>query len=392
MTPVNRFRHQTYRSERPTSPYHLLPAVSPTDPRTGEYAEQLAASGTAFQRAHVAAIYCVHGTFAGNDTFGLLTELARYTPGLRRALGRLGKRAVNLIAGETGNYTPQFVASLEKGLRANTSETIPVRLFNWSSVNNHIGRADGAVHLIYELAKLAEALPKDRFQAVSPRILLWGHSHGGNVLAIVTSLLAGEREARDKFFQATRTFYQPWFWGKVDLPIWQQVRELLDNGEHPLRRMKLDIATFGTPVRYGWDDDSYTQLLHFIHHRPPKHREEYLAPFPPSLGRMLTAADGDYTQQIGICGTNLAPLPLALRTFLADQRLGRFLERDVPRMRLSKRLRYGMRVPDAGTTLLVDYNQVAGCIHQHLAGHALYTRRKWLPFHCQQIAQRFYGG
>ena len=105
---------------------------------------------------------------------------------------------------------------------------------------------------------------------------------------------------------------------------------------------------------------------------------------------MLKAADGDYIQQIGISGTNIVPLPIAFRTFLADWRLDNFLERKVPRMRLLNRLRHRTRVHDAGTTLLVDYTDVAPSIHQNLAGHTLYTRRKWLPFHCQQIAKRFY--
>ncbi len=41
--------------------------------------------------------------------------------------------------------------------------------------------------------------------------------------------------------------------------------------------------------------------------------------------------DGDYIQQTGISGTNLMPLPLAVRTLLADWRLGKLLEHDVAR-------------------------------------------------------------
>ncbi len=391
MATTNRFRHQTYQSERPTSQYQLLPTVSPIDPQAIECKDLLATSGIAFRRANVEAIYCVHGTFAGNDALGLLTELSRFTPGLSHALSRFVKKTVDWVAGETGNFTPQFVSTLQNALTHHANDRIPVRLFNWSSQNNHIGRADGAIRLIYELAKRAESIPANRIQAMHPpRVLLWGHSHGGNVFALVTNLLAAEKEARDQFFHAARTFYQSCFLGKVDLPVWQEVRELLDNNEHPIRDLKLDIATFGTPVRYGWDADGYEQLLHFIHHRQAPESAEYLAPFPLKVGRMLKAADGDYIQQIGISGTNIVPLPIAFRTFLADWRLDNFLERKVPRMRLLNRLRHRTRVHDAGTTLLVDYTDVAPSIHQNLAGHTLYTRRKWLPFHCQQIAKRFY--
>ncbi len=40
-------------------------------------------------------------------------------------------------------------------MAAGAERTIPVRQFHWSSQNNHIARADGAVRLIAELARLA---------------------------------------------------------------------------------------------------------------------------------------------------------------------------------------------------------------------------------------------
>ena len=352
----------------------------------------MAAAGAAFAEARVEAVYCVHGTFVGNDALGLVTELARFAPSLSRKLARLGKRTVDRLVGEAGNYTPGFAAALQAGLRAGAGRTIPVRLFNWSSQNHHLGRADGAVRLIDELARLADDLPDEKFSdAQPPRIVLWGHSHGGNVLALVTNLLGADRGARDEFFQAARSFYRPWLRQKTDMPVWPRVRQWLDDPQHPLRRIALDVVTFGTPVRYGWDTDGYARLLHVIHHRPPENRAEYLAPYPPSLRRIWHAADGDYVQQIGIAGTNFLPNPLAVRTLVADWRLGKLLQRNLKREWILKRLRHGVRVPDEGTTLLVDYRGITGGVRRHLAGHALYTRRKWLPFHCQAMVEQFYG-
>ena len=50
-----------------------------------------------------------------------------------------------------------------------------------------------------------------------------------------------------------------------------------------------------------------------------------------------------------------------------------------------------MRVAEEGKTLLVDYGPVEGNVAQHLAGHAVYTRISWLPFHVEEVARRFYG-
>jgi hypothetical protein len=248
------------------------------------------------------------------------------------------------------------------------------------------------VRLVAELAQLAKGLPEERLLAAEPpRIVLWGHSHAANVFALATNLLGGDSETREEFFHASRSFYRPWLWGKIDVPVWQSVRQLLGDPDHPLRRLKLDIVTFGGPVRYGWETGGYANLLHIIHHRPPSRGVEHQAPTSLAPGRMLSADDGDYVQQIGISGTNLAPNPLALRTFVADWRLDSLLERDLPRESVLKRLSHGTRVPDEGTTLLVDYERDEGGIQYHLLGHALYTRRKWLPFHCGEVAARFYG-
>jgi len=362
--------------------------VSPTHPRSVEFDEPLAVAGTRFGRAGVSAIYCVHGTFVGNDLLGLLTELSRFSLRLSQFFSHCGKSVVNAFTGEVGNYIGKFCSTLETQISAGAQRKIPVRLFNWSSQNNHIARADGAIRLIDELAQRAiasEASPGSRIQ-------LWGHSHGGNVLALLTQLLGANRDARNEFFQAARSYFQPWLFRGIDMPVWQRVRDLLDEDEHPVRKLLLDIVTFGTPIRYGWNAAGYAKLLHFIHHRPPPQGAEYLAPIPLKLLRIRKALDGDTIQQISISGTNFMPLPIALRTLLADWRLDRLLEKGVARESIFARLRHATRVPDAGTTLLTDYTEISPWLVRNIAGHGLYTRRKWLPFHCREIAERFYGG
>jgi len=142
----------------------------------------------------VVAVYLVHGTFVGPDALGVLAELARVFPKASNAVRRLIKRAVNKITGEAGNYTRSYARLFESAINRPDQPGIPVHLFNWSSENHHIGRADGAVRLINELASL-ELKP-------GQRVLLWGHSHAGNVFALMTNLLAGHAEAVESFFKA----------------------------------------------------------------------------------------------------------------------------------------------------------------------------------------------
>lgn len=332
----------------------------------------------------------MHGTFAGTDAIGLFTELSRYAPEFSKALSEFGKGSVNFVVGETGNYTPDYVTTMQTCLSQGQEKTIPVRLINWSGQNNHIARADGAVRLVFELAQVAEQLPSGSWDGKQPRIMLWGHSHGGNVFALLTNLLAADKAERDEFFHAARTFYRPWFWGDTDLPKWQKVRDILEQEDHPVRKLALDVVTYGTPIRYAWDMVSCSKLLHVIHHRSVEGQPEYLAP-PVRPDIALSGKQGDFMQQIAIAGTNIAPLPVALRTFLSDWRLDNFLERDLTVANLLTRLKHRMRVPEFGTTLLVEYDEVKWGVHQHLAGHAMYTRSKWLPFHCEQIAKHFYS-
>ena len=377
----NHFRHQEYRSERPTAPFHLLQADPPPPRESAEYRQRLQAAGDVFRAANVAAIYLVHGTFVGGDGLGMLRELSRVWPAAARLLRDQQKYALDWVVGDGGNYTAEFAGDLEHGLHRDGQPQIPVRVFQWSSENHHVGRADGAVELLAELAKEPPA---------GRRVLLWGHSHGGNVFAIITNLLGADEATRDRFFDAARIHYQVPIIGSFDVPEWRDVRELLAAAAHPLRSVALDFVTFGTPVRYGWDTGGYARLLHFVHHRPVENAPEYRAPFPPALEDITAARHGDFVQQVGIAGTNVAPHPWMVRTLLADRRLGTVLQSGLRMIDLPTRLQAGVRVPDEGETLLVDYGPIPGNVAQHAAGHAVYTRREWLLFHVEEVARRLY--
>lgn len=327
----------------------------------------------------------VHGTFVGDDPAGLLTSLERHLPSLAAPLRSVAAGMPQLALGELALYTTGFAETLARGLNPASQPAIHVQRFTWSGRNNHLGRADGAVRL---LIALHETHP-----APGNRLLLWGHSHAGNVFAILTHLLAADRDTLARFLFAAREFYESPRTRHIEQSHWQRARELLlDAPQPPLAGVALDLVTFGTPVRYGWETRGYSRLLHFIHHRPVPGRERHLAPpFPPSTADALRARWGDYIQQGGIAGTNIPPSLLSWRDHAADQTLGELLEAGLAQESVSTRLARGMRCPQEAQTLLVDYEAALPGIAAAISGHAVYLRSEWLLFHAEEIARRWYG-
>jgi hypothetical protein len=380
-------------------------------------------------QANVAAVYLIHGTFCGNDLLGVLTELARVAPHASERMRRVVKSAFDAVLGEVSNFTHGFAGRLERGLSAGAERTIPVRRFNWASPNTHIARADGAVRLIDELARFSNTiqppapspsegrageggeagtsatlaptsspLPNPPLQGEgtrrnshtgsAPRILIWAHSHGGNVLALATNLLGGDVETRRAFFEAARPFFQT-SGGRVDFPAWQRVEQLLDEPAHPVRNVALDLVTMGTPIRYGWETSGYAKLLHIAAHRPVHPKRDWHAPRYARLLRALAALDGDFVHQIGIAGSGFPVLPIFWRTHVANRKLKQLIARGVPRL-LFKNMAAGSRVHDEGHTELVNYNDPSWTPLGHMFGHAYYTRSRWLPLHSELVVDAFY--
>jgi len=388
MSNVSLFRHQDYTATRPVVPLHLLRPETPPPIGSNDFRHRMRRVADALRKARVGAIYLVHGTFNEADTLGILTDLARVFPSASKAVRGVIRRIAQKMAGGAGNFTPNYARYFEESLEdarqphASCPE-IPVRLFPWSAENHHIGRADGAIRLIDELASLDLEPGK--------RVLLWGHSHAGNVFALMSNLLAGKPQAIERFFDAAAIYYRWPLFGCIDIPVWARVRRLLTQDKGAFDASALDLVTFGTPIRYGWNREGYARLLHFIHHRPAPGTPEYRAPFPPKFNDIMTAASGDYVQQLGIAGTNVLPSRFAWRARMADQRLNDILQGEKPEIGDSHSFTAGAIVPDEGTALLVDYGLPGGHIAQHLAGHAVYTRKRWLLFHAEEVARRMYG-
>ncbi len=374
----NNFRHQAYTADPPELTPQFLPATPNPEDRD-ELARRMQAVGDCLCRAEVRAIYLVHGTFTGTDALDLARWVGHVAPTLAEWARLQNKALVDVLFGDFANFTPAFASELQQLLAGDGGRVIPVRLFLWASQNHHVGRADAALRLLDELAS-------HRFDG--GRALLLGHSHGGNVFALISNILGAEPEARRAFFDAVRPYYGGY---RANSALLERVEAFWNQEPHPLEDVALDLVTMGTPIRYGWDTGGYAKLLHFIYHRPCSEETTYRAVFPFAVEDVIAAAGGDYVQQIGIAGTNFAPHPLAWRTWRAELALNRLLQPDLRRRDLAARLAMGMRIPREGQTLLVDYGPQGLNFARHIAGHAVYTQREFMMFHAEEIARRFYN-
>jgi hypothetical protein len=382
MPVANHFRHQIYTDQPPVATYRTLVAGPPMDPAGDALIESLRAAGSQLRAANVSTIYLVHGTFVGADAWGVLRQVARVLPKAADAAQQINRRLMDHATGDRGNYNARFAEVFEAALHTPHERLIPVRRFEWTSENHHLGRAEAAVRLIDELANR-------KIVPANGRVLLWGHSHAGNVFALVTNLLAADARTRQRFFKAAESY---WRWphrGRVDRTAWARVQKRLAAG-NPLDGIKLDFVTFGAPIRYGWDTGGYAKLMHVVNHRPRADLPEYLTAMPTSAEDLLTARDGDYVHQLGIAGTNIMPDVVNWRALDADIRLGKLLQPGISRRELLDRLKLGMRVADEGHSLLVDYGAEDHNIAAHLAGHGVYTRLDRLAKHAEWVADAFY--
>nr|MBI3612873.1 hypothetical protein [Nitrospirota bacterium] len=85
-----------------------------------------------------------------------------------------------------------------------------------------------------------------------------------------------------------------------------RVESLLQAG-NVLNGALLDVATFGMPIRYGWDPTGIGKLLHLVNHRPMRtDGKRWLAKMelPQVTMEMPIAWGGDYVQQLATAVTD----------------------------------------------------------------------------------------
>ena len=358
--------------------YKLVQADFPPQPESQEFAEIFRQFGKRLAPKYDS-IYLIHGTFVGGDALGWNEQLSRRWPNAASKLTELGKLIVDKASGQSGNFTAEYARFFHDSIAEHSGHELDVRLFHWSGENTHAARCRAAIKFLANLLTHRAVLHVDTI-----RPLVFCHSHAGNVLALVSNLLAAPDETRNEFLRLVEPTFSH---ETAEQEIFSRVSSVLR--EATVREViSLDIVTLGTPIRYGWDTGGFDQLLHFVHHHPRAGKPEYLATIPKLGTELVTLAHGDFIQQLGIATTNFMPFLFDRKLVKAENRLGEFLQGNIDHSDFLERLRLGMRVPHDGTTLLVAYDDNHG-LARKIAGHAIYTRPEWLSFHVRETTNEF---
>ena len=329
---------------------------------------------------NVKLITFVHGAFARKDPLGLLNFLQPLIQNMPHAHDISAKtndfpeKHLKKFRSDVGCFTKEYKNLFSSGI-GNTSET---SLFSWTGGNYHLARLKGAVDLI---ADIASKVKKNKITK-EDRILLLGHSHGGQLFALITLFLEDGDSAKQLY--------------KIVEKCPNMKRENLIENLLTIDGIPLDFVTFGTPVRYKWGEYEHYRLISIINHRS----------LVQPIG-LLEIKDGDYIQQWAIAGTDIMPplAELALNDSL-DSTLDKGRDITVFVKRLQRKRRQKEKTTTgklAGKTILVDYcdnNPKSGLFDKPMSfpklaiktqfGHGVYTVKNTILFNIKLIHKYLY--
>jgi hypothetical protein len=395
----------------------LTDVVSPDSPG---WAEAMGQYGAALSQAGVASVIFLHGSLHGTDIFGmqrldkvgglkrgysrgvsgldaLLAMMREETSGVPQLPGGLKpplqdddvtKTLLDEQISDAGNFTNADVESIKKAINKNLTRPISCIRLLWSSEHHHLGRACAAVRLLDELRKLC----KQQNLGTGHRVLIQAHGQAGLVLALVSNLLCPSPiTRRPKLFEILAAYAEQTSHPQLVDTI-KQIGSLLE-ATSLLNGVALDIVTYGTPVRYGWDPSGIGKLLHVANHRNLRtDGKSWLAKMelPQITMEMPIAWGGDYVQELAVAGSDAVPSTESAKA--ANKAIWEMVEPYDGFERWLECARRAVRFPSEGRCLLVDYKDSTGSTNprDHYYGHAVYTRRHALPFNTREIVRTFY--
>ncbi|NOG82787.1 MAG: hypothetical protein HND49_03050 [Planctomycetes bacterium] len=255
--------------------------------------DKMAKLGKQMKRRGVSHIYFVHGTWAGNSPFGMIARLPGIPLAVKHELERIVKEQVDETLGDLGNYTKSYVNMFKESIGSDISCPPP---FQWGSGNYHSARVRGAIRLIKKLAKDINN------PSGNERILLMGHSHAGQLFALLTTFLGDEEMSRLETSEGISTVEELVNVVGLDKEVYKDIAQLKEDIKK-IDRVYLDIVTFGTPPRYKWGKtkikgvETNYRLLHVINHR---YETVSIFGLLNTQGMVTMCNNGEWVEQIQI--------------------------------------------------------------------------------------------
>lgn len=289
----------------------------------------------------------VHGTFVGDDPLHFTQLIEESFPSLSSELlselKKFGKKVSDIFLGDFGNFSrmhPDFILDHSHSMKT----------FNltWSSANNHYARLVAAI-------KLIKKIDQDFFEGEG--VILLGHSHAGQVFALVTQIINNKnfRLYCEKIFKESYKTY---------------IKKLSS--------IRLCFITLGTPWRYEWELSENMKLLHFINHRGD-------LPLGGSVAGALFTKSGDYIQQWGITGSDIAPHAPEIKKIneQLDLWLGDSCNREVFKQNFLEQ----RRLHSKGHHYLIDFGD--GSFYPNILlsgfGHGIYTKLDYVEYYLTKV-------
>jgi hypothetical protein len=383
--------------------------------------EAMAQCGTELSQAGVRAVIFLHGSIIGTDVFGMqrLDEVGGLKRGYSRGVSGVDallasmreggngipplpgglkpplnnddstKQLLDDQVGDAGNFTNTAVGLFQKAINKNVAKPLVCVRYLWSSEHHHLGRAIAAVRLLDDLHRLCES----QKLATGDRILVEAHGQAGLVMAVASNLLCPSAIlGRPKLFSLLSAYtQQP---GQTDVTVVLAKLEPILKSGLLLNRAALDVVTFGTPVRYGWDPSGLGKLMHIVNHRNLRtDGKTWLSKMelPQITMEMPIAWGGDYVQELAVAGSDAMPTTDAAKA--ANKAVWELVEPYDGFERWLECARRAVRFPSEGRCLLADYKDSTGStnVRDHYYGHAAYTRLNATLFNTTKIVELMYS-
>lgn len=383
--------------------------------------DAMAKCGTQLSQAGVRAVIFLHGSIVGTDVFGMqrLDEAGGLKRGYSRGVSGVDallaamregdngipplpggmkppllnddatKELLDDQIGDAGNFTNAYVALFRTALNRDLGRPLDVFRMLWASEHHHLGRAIAAVRLLDELRTLCQI----QKLSTGDRILVQAHGQAGLVVALISNLLCPSPiVGRPRLFALLSTYAQQSSLTEM-AAIVARLEPLLASGSL-LNGVTLDVVTFGTPVRYGWDPSGLGKLLHIVNHRNLRtDGKTWLAKMelPQIIMEMPIAWGGDYVQELAVAGSDAVPTSEAAKA--SNKAIWELVEPYDGFERWLECARRAVRFPSEGRCLLADYKDSTGStnVRDHYYGHAAYTRLNEMLFNTTEIVRALYS-